>query len=60
MSSTYQNKIEKAYSKDLADQILYGDVCSFFTNSSSCQQYRNGIFGSGFSMLLPFSAKESL
>jgi len=57
MISDYQTKVTNAYSKVIADQVLYGDVCTFFNNAKYCDTYRNGIFYSGFSMLLPFTIK---
>jgi len=57
MASDYVAKISNAYSKDISDQVLYGDVCLYFNNPTTCALYNNDIFKSGFSMLLPFSIK---
>lgn len=58
LNSTYLTKITAAYSKDLSEQVLFGDVCGFFTNPQACVLYRNNIFSSGLSMLIPFVVKE--
>jgi hypothetical protein len=58
MQSTYLTKIPAAYSKDFSDQVLYGDVCSFFKSRQACLFYRNNIFSSGLSMVIPFVVKE--
>lgn len=57
IKSDYQTIITDSYSMELSDQILFGNVCQFFNNNSVCESYRNGIFNSGFSMLLPFTIK---
>jgi hypothetical protein len=58
MASKYQSILTDAYSKDISDQVLYGNVCGFFGNPLECVFYRNDIFSSGFSMLIPFVVKE--
>ena len=57
--SNYQTKITAAYSKEISDKVLFGDVCEYFDNEIACEQYRNNIFSSGFSMLIPFMLKEA-
>lgn len=59
IASNYQTKITAAYSKEISDKVLFGDVCEYFDNETSCEKYRNNIFSSGFSMLIPFMLKEA-
>lgn len=32
VASNYQTKITAAYSKEISDKVLFGDVCEFFEN----------------------------
>jgi hypothetical protein len=56
-TSPYQNFINNAYTNSFADRTLNSNVCKYFNDPKACNSYRNGLFGSGFSMLVPFVVK---
>jgi hypothetical protein len=36
LASEYQSKMTAAYSKEISDQVLYGEVCPFFNDNKAC------------------------
>lgn len=60
LNNKYQDYIQAAYTRYFADAVLNSNVCKYFNDSKTCWTYRNGLFGSGFSMLVPFMLKEQL
>lgn len=49
--------IKAHYPEGFANELLYGDICGHFVNTTFCETFRNGIFKSGLSMALPLIVK---
>ena len=46
------------YPPKFVNSVLYGDVCPYFASPSFCANFRNKVFNSGFSILIPLAIKE--
>ncbi len=58
--SNLTEMVKEYYPEEFANSILYGNICRYFLNQSACEVYRNGIFKSGLTALLPFTIKEAI
>ena len=50
--------IVQHYSQNFVNDVLYGDVCKYFKNQTFCDNFRNKVFNSGLSILIPTTIKE--
>ena len=56
-NSTINKLMTEMYPPNFVNSVLYGDVCPYFSSPSFCASFRNKVFNSGFSILIPLAIK---
>ena len=56
-NSTINQLMTEKYPPNFVNSVLYGDVCPYFSSPSFCTSFRNKVFNSGFSILIPLAIK---